>query len=459
VVSHVGTRLLADVAAAAGLPEAFDDAAGGRRRRRSAHAPGRVLTDLAVLLADGGETITDLAVLRDQPGLFGPVASTATAWRVLDSVDGAALAALKRARAVARERAWLLRGEAGRAVPTVRCGGIVVPGLVIDFDASLVTCHSEKQGAAPNFKHGFGYHPLLVWLDNTNEALAGMLRAGNAGSNTAADHIRLTDEAIAQIPDADLHGQPILVRCDGAGATKEWLAQLRRYRDQQGLDLRFSVGFTVTNQVKDAIAVLPESVWTVAVDATGKPRPVDESGLPVAQVAELTLLLPGLTNAGWPEGMRVLVRRERPHPGATISVFEAHDGWRYQCLATDTLREQLPFLEARHRAHARVEDRVKAIKQTGMGRFPSREFSINQAWLQLALTAADLIAWTQTILLDGTLAAAEPKKLRYQLLHAAARIVRGQRQTRIKIDTSWPWATQLAAAFARLDQIRPPLRV
>jgi hypothetical protein len=459
VVSHVGTRLLADVAAVSGLPEAFDDAAGGRRRRRSAHTPGRVLTDLAVLLADGGETITDLAVLRDQPGLFGPVASTATAWRVLDSVDDPALDELKRARAVARERAWMLRAEAGRAVPTVRCGGVAVPGLVIDFDGSLVSCHSEKQGAAPNFKHGYGYHPLLVWLDNTSEALAGMLRPGNAGSNTAADHIRLTDEAISQIPDAELHDQPILVRCDGAGATKEWLTHLRRYRDAQGLDLRFSVGFTVTNQVKDAIAVLPESVWTCAIDATGKPRPVDESGLPVAQVAELTLLLPGLTTAGWPRGMRVLVRRERPHPGAKISVFEAHDGWRYQCVATDTLREQLPFLEARHRAHARVEDRVKAIKQTGMGRFPSREFAINAVWLQLALTAADLIAWTQTILLDGALAAAEPKKLRYQIFHAAARIVRGQRQTRIKIDTSWPWATQLAAAFTRLDQIRPPLRV
>ena len=459
VVSHVGTRLLADVAEAAGVPEAFDDAAGGRRRRRSAHAPGRVLTDVAVLLADGGETITDLAVLRHQPGLFGTVASTATAWRVLDSVDDRVLGELKRARAVARERAWLLRAEAGRPVPTVRCGGVVVPGLVIDFDGSLVTCHSEKQGAAPTFKHGFGYHPLLVWLDNTNEALAGMLRPGNAGSNTAADHIRLTDEAMSQIPDAERQGQPILVRCDGAGATKEWLTHLRRYRDEQCLDLRFSVGFTVTNQVKDAIAVLPEAVWTVAVDTAGKPRPVDESGLPVAQVAELTMLLPGLTQAGWPAGMRVLVRRERPHPGAKISVFEAHDGWRYQCLATDTGRGQLAFLEARHRAHARVEDRVKAIKQTGMGRFPSREFDINQVWLQLALTAADLIAWTQTILLEGALAEAEPKKLRYQLLHAAARIVRGQRKVRIKIDTSWPWARQLAAAFARLDQIRPPLRV
>src|SRR3954451_7206869 len=245
--------------------------------------------------------------------------------------------------------------------------------------------------------------------------------------------------------------------CDGAGATKEWLAHLRSFRDRRGLDVRFSVGFTVSGQVKDAIAQVPEAVWATAVDAAGTPRPVDETGLPVAQLAELTLLLPGLTAAGWPEGMRVLVRRERPHPGAQISVFEAHDGWRYQCVATDTDRGQLPFLEARHRAHAHVEDRVKAIKQTGIGRFPSREFPINAVWLQLALTAADLIAWTQTILLDGVLAKVEIKQLRYQLLHTAARIVRGQRKTRIKIDTSWPWAAQLTAAFTRLAAIRQPL--
>ena len=457
VVSHVGSRLLADVAAAAGLPEAFDDAAGGRRRRCSAHAPGRVLTDLAVLLADGGRTITDLAVLRHQPALFGTVASTATAWRVLDSVDDKVLDGLKRARAQARQRAWMLRGEAHRPIPTVRCGGADVRGLVIDFDGSLVTCHSEKAQTASTFKKGWGYHPLLVWLDNTNEALAGMLRPGNAGSNTAADHIRLTDEAFAQIPDDQLYGTAVLVRSDGAGATKEWLTHLRRWRDERGVEVSFSVGFAVTNQVKDAIARLPESVWACAIDQTGKPRRVDDTGLPVAQVAELTLLLPGLTAAGWPDRMRVLVRRERPHPGATLSLMEAHDGWRYQCVATDTDRGQLPFLEARHRAHARVEDRVKAIKQTGMGRFPSREFGINQVWLQLAMTATDLIAWTQTIHLDGPLAKAESKQLRYQLLHTAGRIVRGQRKVRIKIDTSWPWARQLTAAFDRLAAIMQPL--
>jgi hypothetical protein len=457
VCTHLGSRLLADVAAAAGVAEAFDGAVGGGRKRRSAHAPGRVLADLAVMLADGGVAIGDLAVLRDQPGVFGPVASTATAWRVLDSVEDSLLEKLKVARAAARERAWLLRGEAGRTVPAVRCAATRVPGLVIDVDATLVTCHSEKEKAAPTFKHGFGYHPLLAWLDNTGEALAGMLRPGNANANTAADHIQVTDEALAQIPDQDRYGTPILIRADGAGATKTWLAHLRSLREQRGLDVEFSVGFSLTNQLQDAIGLLPETAWTVAVDADGEPRPVDESGLPVAQVAELTGLLPGLTATGWPERMRVLVRRERPHPGAQISVFEAHDGWRYQCLATDTATGQLAFLEARHRAHARVEDRIRTVKQTGLGRFPSREFAINAAWLQLALTAADLIAWTQTILLDGALAKAEPKLLRYRLLHTAARITRRGRRTLIKIAAGWPWADDLAAAFTRLAGIRQPL--
>jgi hypothetical protein len=457
VCSHVGSRLVADVAAAAGVGETFDAAVGGGRKRRSAHAPGRVLADLAVMLADGGVTIGDLAVLRNQPGVFGPVASTATAWRVLDTIEESLLDQVKLARAAARERAWLLRGEAGRTIPTVRCAGMVVPGLVIDLDATLVTCHSEKEKAAVTYKHGYGYHPLLAWLDNTGEALAGMLRPGNANANTAADHVTVTDEALAQIPDAYRYGTPILIRADGAGATKAWLSHLRSLRERRGLQIEFSVGFTLTNQLKDAIGVLPEAAWTVAVDAAGEPRPVDESGLPVAQIAELTGLLPGLTGAGWPEQMRILVRRERPHPGAQISVFEAHDGWRYQCLATDTPTGQLSFLEARHRAHARVEDRIRTAKQAGLGRFPSRQFTINAVWLQLALTAADLIAWTQTILLDGALAKAEPKLLRYRLLHTAALIIHRDRRTFIKIAAGWPWADQLAAAFSRIAGIRQPL--
>jgi hypothetical protein len=456
VVSHVGARLLADVAEATGVVAAFEEAVGRRRVRRSAHSPGRVLADVAVMIADGGEVIADLAALRNQPGLFGRVASPATCWRVLDAVDANTLSGLKRARARARERAWLPSGDAGRELPTVVCGGRAQPGLVIDIDATLVSCHSEKEGTAATYKHGFGYHPMLAWLDNTGEALAGILRPGNATANDAADHAAVIDDALGQIPDSHRHGTPILVRADSAGGTRGFLGYLRGLRDQRGLDVSFTVGFRVTTTVADAIRQLPETAWTVAVDAEGTPRPVNETGLPVAQVAELTGLLPDPAGNGWPAGMRVLVRRERPHPGAQITLLEAVDGWRYQALATDTTVGQLAWLEARHRAHARVEDKIKNLKQTGIGRFPSREFHINQTWLQLALTAADLIAWTQTILLAGDLAKAEPKMLRYRLLHVAARLVRGQRHTKVRIDHRW-WAVQLADAFHRITGLWQPL--
>jgi hypothetical protein len=190
----------------------------------------------------------------------------------------------------------------------------------------------------------------------------------------------------------------------------------------------------MTEAVKAAIDALPAWVWQAAIEADGELR--DH-----AEVAELTGLLPGLTEAGWPAGMRVIVRREHPHPGAQLSLFDQDHGLRYQAFATDTSRGQFAHLEARHRAHARVEDRIREAKETGLGRFPSRTFAINATWLELALIAADLIAWTQTALLTGDLAKAEPKALRYRLLQVAARITRGQRKL-----------------FARLATLPQPLR-
>jgi DDE family transposase len=448
VVSHVGSRLLAGMADRGGLTEAFSDALAGLRERRSGHDPGRVLTDLAVLLADGGRAISDLAVLRDQPVLFGPVASTATAWRVLDKIDPAVLNRLRAARALARDRLWVQRLETTGPIGGHRAGGRTWPGLRIMFDATLVAAHSDKESAAPNFKGGYGFHPLTAWLDNTNEALAAVLRPGNSGANTAADHIAVTDLALAQIPDAQRHGVPILVSADGAGATQAWLAHLRAKR-LTGVDLEFSVGFTMTTTVQAAILALPKQAWSQAINADGSVR----EG---ADVAELTGMLGDLTAAGWPSGMRVIVRRERPHPGAQLS-FTDVDGWRFQAFATDTRVGQLAHLEARHRAHARVEDRIRCAKNAGLGRLPSRQFAINAAWVELALTAADLIAWTQTTLLEGELALAEPATLRYQLLHVAARITRGQRRLFVRIDSAWPWRRDLAAAFARLNALPQPI--
>ena len=448
MVGHAGTRLLADVASVTGLVAGFSEALASLRQRRSVHDPGRVGVDLAVLLADGGEAIADLAVLRQQPRLFGTVASDATAWRVLDGIDEAALVRLRQARAAAREVAWAQLAETRRRVPASTVLGRTLPGLVLDLDATIVLCHSEKEAADKTWKRSFGYHPLLCFLDGTGEALAGLLRPGNAGSNTAADHITVLDQALAQIPDVHRHGTPILVRCDSAGSSREFLTHIRELREH-GVHTQFSVGVAITEPIRAAITAV--TAWIPAVEADGGLR----DG---AQVAELTDLLDPAVLAAFPAGTRFIVRRERPHPGAQLSLFDTVEGMRHQVFATDTPYGGAPiqFLEVRHRAHARVEDRIRCGKATGFGRFPSRQFGINAAWLELALTGIDLLAWAQALLLDGDLAAAEPKKLRYRLLHVAARITRTARQTRLRIADGWPWADDLVRAFTRLTQLPQP---
>lgn len=447
VVAHAGSRLLADLADATGLTDAFTDALRRLRPRGTGHNPGRIAVDVAVMLADGGEAIADLALLRDQAEVFGPVASTPTAWRLLAGIDHTALAALRTARAAAREVAWLQAAETDSGIPAAQAGGRDLPGLVIDMDATLVTCHSEKEQAAATYKRGFGYHPLLCFLDNTGEALAGLLRPGNAGANTAADHITVLDAALAQIPDDRRHGTPILVRTDSAGGAKAFLAHLRALR-ARGVHTSFSVGHPVTEPVRRAIRALPDEVWHPALEQDGTLR----TG---AEVAELT----GMVDLdGYPDGTRIIVRRERPHPGAQLSVFDLDEGMRHQVFLTDTPYGEgsLQHLEVRHRAHARVEDRIRCGKTTGFGRFPSRHFTLNQAWLELSLAATDLLAWAQTLLLEGELATAEPKKLRYRLLHAAARITRGGRRLRLRIAATWPWRHELINAFARLTALPRP---
>lgn len=276
----------------------------------------------------------------------------------------------------------------------------LAPRSCLDVDATLVTAHSDKEHAAPTFKGGFGFHPIAVWCDNTSECLAIELRPGDAGANTTVDHITVLDAAIRQVPTN--HRRAIMVRADGAGCThalRDWLVAQNEIR---GRHVEFSVGFAVTEHVRAAIRRLPARAWIPAIDADGEPR---EGG----DVAELTGLL-DLTR--YPAGTRVIVRREHPHPGAQLSLFEERDGWRYQPFATNTRTGQLCFLEGRHRAHARVEDRIRHAKDTGLRRLPSREFTINQSWCTAVGIAADLIAWLRLLALDGALAAAEPKALR-----------------------------------------------
>jgi len=354
VVSHAGTVLLAELADRIGLTAALSEATDSLRERRAGHDPGRVLVDVAVAIADGAVSISDVRVLADQQGLHGPagsVASTPTIWRVLAGIaaDPGMLAAIRQGRAQARDRAWLARGElTGAELPGSRAAGKTISQVVIDLDATLVTAHSDKEGARGNFKGGFGYHPLGAWLDNTNEALAAVLRPGNAGSNTAADHLTVVDQALAQLPDR-WRSKPILVRADGAGYSHALIAAL----SAQGLE--FSVGYPVTEAIRTALTQVPKWAWQAPSNADGDLREH-------ADVVEVTGLL-DLSN--WTTdcpGMRVIVRRELPHPGATLDAFEIRDGYRYQAFTTNTRRGQLAFLEARHRAHARVEDRSGPVR-------------------------------------------------------------------------------------------------
>jgi hypothetical protein len=472
-VSHAGLVLLRSLAdrtgLTSGLSAALPSPVGG-------HDRGRVLADLACAVADGARVISDFRVMGDQRELLGPVASVPTAWRVLkEAASGGERSRRKVTAAVnrARRRAWAQAGT----LPPVRVADRKLEGVTcIRLDATVVPAHSDKEGAEPNFK-GYGHHPLLAACDNVAEPLAWMLRPGSAGSNTAADHLRLLDEAITALPPA--LRRRLMVTCDGAGASHELVEELDKLASRHRYQLAYSVGWSLGARERAALGKVPGHAWEAAIDAGGRVRErrarsacgsrhcahracwVEE-----AHVTELTGLLregPGGDQLkGWPATMRVFARRERPHPGAQLSLFEAADGWRY-CLwvtnlpaATRGWRGQCAYIDAAHRVHARVEDVIRTGKDTGLGHFPSRDYKINQAWLDAAMIACTLLSWLRLLALDGDLARAEPKTLRYRVLHAAARLVRGGRRRCLKIAATWPWADAIITAWQRIQAIPHP---
>jgi hypothetical protein len=310
--------------------------------------------------------------------------------------------------------------------------------LEIDVDATLIGSHSEKEGAAGNFKGGYGFHPMLAYADQTGEALAGELRPGNASANTAADQITVAEHAISQIPQEHIESIEILLRADSAGASHDLLDWCRQAR------IRFSVGYELSEAVRAQILQIPDEDWVSALEQDGTPR---RNG----QVAEITL---GLDLAGWPEGSRVIVRRERAHPGAQLT-FTDHDGHRFQAILTDQHGE-IVELERCHRARAHVEDHIRNDKDTGMRNLPFKDFEHNRIWLQIILIAHDLITWTKRLLLTGNLARCEPKRLRYRILHVAARLAFHARTATLRLQAGWPWANEITSAFERLTALGAP---
>ncbi len=449
VVSHAGVGLLREMAQYTGLVDGVTAALADTYRGPWVHAPGRVFTDLAAAVADGADAISGIAVLGDRADLHGPVASMPTTWRVLDKADAVHLPALRAARADARERAW----AAG-------AGPDLDEELCLDFDATITIAHSEKENAAATWKRTFGFHPLLCFLDRgdiaAGEALAGLLRPGNAGSNTAADHVEVLDMALAALPE---HARPaydpnsgqwtgprVVARSDSAGATHAFAAACV----ERGVG--FSFGFPVDARIQRIVDLIPPECWHPALQTPGRDGNDVREG---AWVAEAT----GMIDLGtWPEGSRLILRKERPHPGAQLT-FTDVDGHRITAILTNTPAHQPGIvtgqgagLELRHRQHARVEDRIREAKATGLRNLPCRAWNENAAWLEVVLTALDLVAWTKKIAFADVpeLARAEIATFRYRVLHVAARITRAARQVQLRIDKTWRWATAIATGWDRI---------
>jgi hypothetical protein len=436
VVSHAGVGMLRELAEDTGLSDGVTAVLADTYDGPWVHAPGRVFTDLAVAIADGGDCVSHIEVFGDRHGVCGPVASMPTTWRLLDRIDEEHLPGVIAARAAARERAW-----AAGAAPDLT-------GLLhIDVDATITISHSEdKENAAKTWKRTFGFHPLLVFLDRPEvsggEALAGLLRPGNAGSNTAADHATVLDAALEALPaqarpcPGDPDSVRVVVRSDSAGATHAFAKKCR----ERGV--WFSFGFAVDARIQAIVDRVPRQAWVAAIDTDGGIR----DG---AWVVEVTGML-DLT--AWPEGSRVILRAERPHPGAQLRFTDA-DGHRITAFITDIpdgiIPGQTAGLELNHRQHARVEDRIREAKNSGLRNLPCRGFAENTAWLHTLLTATDLVCWTKLLGFTKTpaLAHAEITTFRNLVLHVAARITHSARQTRLHIDQTWRWATEISHAW------------
>jgi hypothetical protein len=430
LISSGGAAMLLQAAAVGGLTDELSRALSPWRLARSVHDPGKTVLDLAVAIALGGDCLADAALVRAQSELFGTVASDPTISRLIDALgedSEAAITAIRGARAAARAKVW------GHRSPVPITGPVVV-----DLDATLVSAHSEKEGATPNFKRGFGFHPMLTFVDHgtggTGEPLAGMLRPGRANANTAADQIAVLDAALAQLPE-QLRPR-VLVRGDAGSGVQPLLWHITN------LGLAYSVGISARQPVQDAINALPKQAWRAALDPDGRPR----HG---AQVAELTRWMPA-TFTGWPPGMRIIARRERPHPGAQLHITD-HDGWRITVFATNTVGGRIAELEVRHRLRARAEDRIRGLKDTGLTNLPLQAFAKNQVWLELACLAYELLTWTQLLAFhDQPARTWEPKRLRLRLLSVAAHLITTGRRRILRLSKRWPWADLVTSGHQHL---------
>lgn len=438
VVAHVGLHALGWFADRLRVGDALSKRITLPGVRLPLHDRGKVLVQAMLMLAGGGEACSDIERLRSQPTLFGAVASDSTLYRTIRSLDAVALAGLWDAMAEARREVWHRSSATTGKAP-----------VILDLDASLVDIHSEnKEGTAANYKHGFGFSPMFCFADATGEALAGILRPGNATANSIADQLTVLDAAIGQLPEQLATGhrrgdapsavrRSVEVRADSAGGSARLAGEFR------ARNIGFSVVARTNPQVKAAISRAADDPrrWVPSVTQAGNER----DGTAVAELTDLIDL------SAWPEGTRLIVRREPLHPGAQTSLFPSLE-FRFWGHYTDQAGTPAEA-DVRMRAHAHVEDHIRRLKASGLERFPFTDLDANRAWMALVCFAADLVRWFQLLCLTGPLAKAEPKTLRWQLWHTPARVVRRARQTVVRILEHWPDSDRLLAAYRRIALI------
>lgn len=439
VVGSVGLHALGSFADRLGLGSALSLQFRRFNSRFLLHERGKVLVHAALMLAGGGDNCADIEYLRTNERLFGAVPSDSTLYRTIREITPELLIELEKAFASVRHSVWR-RSSATTGTDPVK----------LDMDATLVEIHSKnKQRTAATYKGGFGFHPLLCFADATGDALAGMLRPGNAGSNTVADHLVVLDSAIAQLPpeiavghrdddDSALVQREIVVRADSAGCTQGFVHGCR------SRNVGFAVAAKSNKQIHAAISKMEddESYWQQGVSQAGDRVP----HLMVAEATDLVDL------SGWPEGTRLIIRREPLHQGCQQSLFPSLE-YRFWGHYTD--QQGVPVtLDVEMRSHAHVENNIYRLQESGLLRFPFTDFNANNAWLFLVRMAADLVRWFQLLCCSGEFAKSLPKTLRFKLWHVPARIVRKAGGDVVKIIDGWPSTKELLKIYERIPLVR-----
>jgi len=460
LVGHAGAILLRKVADQAGLTAGLSAAL-----RKKGTAPlldrGIVLVSLAAAIALGATSMSDIGLLAHLTPVLGTAPSGPTVRRALDLAGGTAmLDRIAGARAKARAHAWTLIQATAAGFPWLVIAGKTLAGwVVIDMDATLVTAHSDKEGAAPTWKKGYGFHPLAAWCPNTRECLAMLLRPGNAGSNTFTDHKDVLAAAVRQVPAR--FRRKILVRVDGAGASHDLVEHLLGMSSPRRTVL-FTCGWMITEADEDAIKMVPADAWKPGIAQDGS---IEED----KAVAEITRLMSRAGN--WPDGLRWIARRVKPsrRQMGNLTAYERKTGWRYSITCTsipDSGIGGVPgshhpqYIDVVHREHAVVETGgVRTAKAMGLRGLPSKSWQVNCGWVIAANIAADLAAWTRLLGChdDEDLRDADPDTLRYRIWHLPARLAHHARQRTLAISRDWPWKEAFLTCWQRLCALPAPV--